>query len=65
VAPGFVQTDMTDKLSEEIKAKVLEEIPLKRFAQVTDIAKAAVFLASEDAAYITGQVLAVNGGLYI
>ncbi len=65
VAPGFVQTAMTDRLSEEVKAKALESVPLKRFAQPQDIAKAVMFLASDDAAYITGHVLAVNGGLYI
>ncbi len=65
VAPGFVQTAMTDQLSEEVKTKALESVPLKRFAQPQDIAKAVLFLASDDAAYITGHVLAVNGGLYI
>ena len=65
VAPGFVQTAMTDQLSEEVKTKALEAVPLKRFAQTQDIAKAVLFLASDDAAYITGHVLAVNGGLYI
>lgn len=65
VAPGFVQTAMTDSLPEEVKAKALEAVPLKRFATTADIAKAVLFLASEDAAYITGHVLAVNGGLYI
>jgi len=65
VAPGFVQTAMTDQLPEEIKAKALDGVPLKRFATTQDIAKAVLFLASEDAAYITGHVLAVNGGLYI
>lgn len=65
VAPGFVQTAMTDSLPEDVKAKAMEAIPLKRFANTQDIAKAVLFLASEDAAYITGHVLAVNGGLYI
>ena len=65
VAPGFVQTAMTDALPEEVKEKALEGIALKRFATVQDIAKAVLFLASEDAAYITGHILAVNGGLYI
>jgi 3-oxoacyl-[acyl-carrier protein] reductase len=65
VAPGFVSTDMTNALSEEVKAQILKNIPLKRFAQAADIAKAALFLACGDAGYITGQVLAVNGGLYI
>ena len=65
VAPGFVRTAMTDALSEEMKEKAFESIALKRFAEPQDIAKAVMFLASQDAAYITGHVLAVNGGLYI
>ncbi|WP_458402397.1 3-oxoacyl-[acyl-carrier-protein] reductase [Candidatus Avelusimicrobium sp.] len=65
VAPGFVRTAMTDALSDEMKNKAFEAIPLKRFAEPQDIAKAVMFLASQDAAYITGHVLAVNGGLYI
>lgn len=65
VAPGFVQTAMTDQLPQEVKAKALEAVPLKRFADVADIANAVLFLASDRAAYITGQVLAVNGGLYV
>ena len=65
VAPGFVQTAMTDALPDDIKAKALESIPLKRFASAQDIAKAVLFLAGDDASYITGHVLAVNGGLYI
>lgn len=63
VAPGFVKTDMTDTLKEEYKEKILSMIPLKRFAEVTDIADAVIFLASDKAGYITGQVLAVTGGL--
>lgn len=65
VAPGFVQTAMTDALPEDVKAKALEAIALKRFATTQDIAKAVLFLASDDASYITGHVLAVNGGLYM
>lgn len=65
VAPGFVDTEMTQKLSQEIKDAALGQIPLKRFAQADDIAQAVLFLASEKAAYITGQVVAVNGGLYM
>ncbi len=65
VAPGFVQTAMTDALPQDVKAKALEAVPLKRFATAQDIANAVLFLASGDAAYITGQVLAVNGGLYV
>ncbi|MBO7190845.1 MAG: 3-oxoacyl-[acyl-carrier-protein] reductase [Elusimicrobiaceae bacterium] len=65
VAPGFVQTAMTDALPEDVKAKALEAIALKRFATTQDIAKAVLFLAGDDASYITGHVLAVNGGLYM
>ena len=65
VAPGFVQTAMTDQLPPEVKQKALDAVPLKLFATPDDIARAVLFLASEDAAYITGHVLAVNGGLYI
>ena len=65
VAPGFVRTAMTDALSDEMKDKALQAVALKRFAEPQDIAKAVMFLASQDASYITGHVLAVNGGLYI
>lgn len=65
VAPGAVRTAMTDALDENVREGILSTIPLKRFAEAEDIAKAVMFLASEDASYITGQVLAVNGGLYI
>ncbi len=65
IAPGFVRTAMTDKLKDDIKEKLLATIPLKRFAEPEDIAKAALFLASEQSSYITGQVLGINGGLYI
>lgn len=64
VAPGFIQTDMTDALSEEIRALYLNQIPLKRFGRAEDVAEAVAFLASDKAAYVTGQVLAVNGGMY-
>jgi len=66
IAPGFVKTDMTAKLPQEVQDGALKMIPLNRFAEVQDIAQAALFLAdSNRAGYITGQVLAVNGGLYI
>ncbi len=65
VAPGFVRTAMTDALTDEMKEKALQAVALKRFAEPQDIAKAVMFLASQDASYITGHVLAVNGGLYI
>ena len=61
IAPGFVETDMTDVLTDEQKAKILENVPIKRAGQVEDIASAAVFLA--ESSYITGQVLNVDGGM--
>jgi len=63
VAPGFVETDMTADLSDEIKSQAIEAIPLGRMGTPQHIAKAVVFLASQDAAYITGQVLVVDGGM--
>ncbi|MGE4357895.1 MAG: 3-oxoacyl-[acyl-carrier-protein] reductase [Candidatus Omnitrophota bacterium] len=63
IAPGFIQTEMTDKLSPEIKAKMLERIPLGRFGTPRDIARVALFLASDSADYITGQVIVVDGGM--
>ncbi len=63
VAPGFVQTRMTDVLPDEVKAKMLSSIPLARLGQPQDIANAVAFLASEEAGYITGQTLHVNGGM--
>ena len=65
VAPGFVQTPMTDELAQDAKTKLLAMIPLARFAKPADIAAAVLFLAGGQSAYITGQVIAVNGGLYI
>jgi 3-oxoacyl-[acyl-carrier protein] reductase len=63
LAPGFIETDMTAGLKEELRAGVLKQIPLGSFGQPDDIANAAVFLASPAARYITGQVLAVDGGM--
>jgi 3-oxoacyl-[acyl-carrier protein] reductase len=65
VAPGYIQTDMTAVLPEEVKTKILASVPLQRMGQPEDIANAVKFLASDEAAYITGQVLAVNGGMYM
>jgi 3-oxoacyl-[acyl-carrier protein] reductase len=65
IAPGFIQTAMTDKIPEEYKKKLLEQIPLGKMGQPEDVASAALFLASADADYITGQVIAVNGGMYM
>jgi len=63
VAPGFTTTDMTDVLPPQVKEKVLEMIPLRRFGSPADIANAVSFLASDKSGYITGQVLAVDGGM--
>jgi 3-oxoacyl-[acyl-carrier protein] reductase len=65
VAPGFIETPMTAPLSQEIKDKMKTIIPLGRFGSDQDVAAAVVFLASDEAAYITGQVLDVNGGLHM
>lgn len=65
VSPGFVETDITAPIPEEMKSAYLESIPLGRYGTVEDISGAVVFLASEKASYITGEVIRVNGGLYI
>jgi 3-oxoacyl-[acyl-carrier protein] reductase len=65
VAPGFVETDMTQSLTQELKDKMLANIPLRRIGRPEDVAAAVRFLASEDAGYITGHVLDVNGGIYM
>jgi len=65
VAPGFIQTEMTDILPQLAKDMAMEQIPLKRFGQPADIARAVAFLASEASAYITGQVLSVDGGMHM
>jgi len=63
VAPGFIVTEMTDKLPDMVKEAAKKLIPLKRFGTVDDVAKAVAFLASDDAGYITGQVLCIDGGM--
>jgi 3-oxoacyl-[acyl-carrier protein] reductase len=65
VAPGFVETDMTAGLTEELKSTMLAQVPLKRLGRPEDVAAAVRFLASEEAGYITGHVLDVNGGVYM
>ena len=65
VAPGFVETAMTDALDEKVRKEISENIVLRRFGSPDDIAAAIVYLASEEAGYVTGQVLNVSGGMYI
>lgn len=65
VAPGFIVSDMTDKLPEEARAKILGEIPLGRMGRPEDIAAAVVYLASDAASYMTGQTIHVDGGMYM
>lgn len=65
VAPGFIATDMTDKLGEDVRAALLKQIPLERLGAVDDIAEAVAFLASPAAGYITGETLSVNGGMHM
>jgi 3-oxoacyl-[acyl-carrier protein] reductase len=65
VAPGFITTDMTAGLPEDLQDEYLKKIPLKRFGTAEDIAEAIAFLASKEASYITGQVLNINGGMYM
>ena len=65
LAPGFIQTAMTDVLTDEQKTGILAQIPLARYGAVEDVAGAASFLASEAAGYITGHTLDVNGGMYM
>jgi 3-oxoacyl-[acyl-carrier protein] reductase len=65
IAPGYVDTDMTQALPEEVRQKILAGVPMGRMGTPQDIANAVKFLVSDDASYITGQVLAVNGGMYM
>ncbi len=65
IAPGYIQTDMTNALPEEVRQKILAAVPLGRMGKPEDVAAAVKFLASEDASYITGHVLSVNGGMYM
>jgi len=65
IAPGYVATDMTKVLPDEVKQKILAGVPLGRMGTPEDIAHAVKFLASDEAGYITGHVLAVNGGMYM
>ena len=63
IAPGYIQTEMTDVLPDDVKENILATIPLKRMGQTKDIAETVAFLASDKAAYITGQTISVDGGM--
>jgi 3-oxoacyl-[acyl-carrier protein] reductase len=65
VAPGYIETQMTEVLSESARTAMLDQIPLKRPGSDLEVAYAVAFLASDEAGYITGQVLNVNGGMYM
>jgi 3-oxoacyl-(acyl-carrier-protein) reductase len=65
IAPGFIATDMVMGIPEKVQEKIIAQIPMRRFGLPEEIAKATVFLVSQDAAYITGHVLNINGGMYI
>ncbi|CAM3977076.1 MULTISPECIES: 3-oxoacyl-ACP reductase FabG [Shewanella] len=65
IAPGFIQTDMTDELTEEQQKGIMSQVPMERLGQPQEIANAVLFLASDSAAYITGETLHVNGGMYM
>ena len=65
IAPGFIATDMTNALDEKVKEEHLKTIPLGRYGEASDVANLVAFLASDDAAYITGQIIGVNGGMYM
>ncbi|WP_445945809.1 3-oxoacyl-ACP reductase FabG [Shewanella sp.] len=65
VSPGFIQTDMTDELTPEQQQAIMSQVPMERLGQAQEIANAVLFLASDSAAYITGETLHVNGGMYM
>ncbi len=65
VTPGFIRTDMTDELKQEVKDEYTKNIPLKRFGEAKEVADAVAFLLSDHSTYITGEILKVNGGLYV
>ncbi|QOR01444.1 MULTISPECIES: 3-oxoacyl-ACP reductase FabG [unclassified Campylobacter] len=65
ITPGFIKSDMTEVLSDEIKQNYISNIPLKRFADASEVAQAVAFLLSDHSSYITGEILKVNGGLYM
>ncbi|OUR74983.1 3-oxoacyl-[acyl-carrier-protein] reductase [Arcobacter sp. 31_11_sub10_T18] len=65
ITPGFIATDMTEELKDEVKDEYIRNIPLKRFGNASEVAEAVAFLLSDHSSYITGEILKVNGGLYV
>jgi NAD(P)-dependent dehydrogenase (short-subunit alcohol dehydrogenase family) len=65
IAPGFVKTEMTDKMPPEVLEKILDQIPMRRLGDPYEISRVVVFLAQEESGYITGQLYGINGGLYM
>lgn len=65
IAPGYIETEMTERLSDKVKEKLMEQIPIRRLGSVKDVAKAVLFLASDDSNYITGTVISLDGGMGI
>ncbi len=65
IAPGFIVTAMTDALPESVRKAFLDQIPMGRFGTPEDVAELAVYLSSDGASYVTGQVIGINGGLYM
>jgi len=65
IAPGYIETEMTEKLSDKVKEKLMEQIPTRRLGSVKDVAKTVLFLASDDSNYITGTVISLDGGMGI
>jgi NAD(P)-dependent dehydrogenase (short-subunit alcohol dehydrogenase family) len=65
VAPGFTETEMIDAIPEKVRNKLLEQIPMRRFAKAEEVARACVYLCSSDGDYITGAELSINGGLFM
>jgi NAD(P)-dependent dehydrogenase (short-subunit alcohol dehydrogenase family) len=65
IAPGFIETDMVKGIPDKVKEKILTQVPLGRFGKPEEVARAVVYLASDDASYITGHVLNINGGMYL